>query len=106
MLPHLQDRAVAVKRYPGGVAHEAFWEKDLPLYAPAWISHTLVPRKAGGRPPIKYAVVSGPEVLAWMAAHDLVEIHPFLHRADHLDEPDFVAIDLDPGERAGTDAAI
>src|SRR3954467_11698619 len=56
LLPHFRDRPCAVKRFPDGVEGKAFWEKDLPLNAPDWISHTFVPRKSPNEPPIKYAV--------------------------------------------------
>lgn len=98
LLPHFQGRPCAVKRFPSGVHGEGFWEKDLPGYAPSWLSHTFVPRKDPSEPAIKYAVVDNAEVLAWLCNNDTIELHPFLHRAGDLNTPNFVAIDLDPGE--------
>ena len=98
LLPHFRGRPSAVKRFPRGTRAEAFWEKDLPGYAPAWLPRTLVPRKNPGEPPINYVVIDSPEVLAWLANHDTIELHPFLHRTGALDTPQFVALDLDPGE--------
>jgi bifunctional non-homologous end joining protein LigD len=45
LLPHLRDRPVTLKRYPDDVQGEAFWEKDLPSFAPKWVKSFPVPRK-------------------------------------------------------------
>lgn len=102
LLPHFRDRPCAVKRFPHGIHGEAFWEKDLPGYAPDWLPHTFVPRKDPSQPPIRYVDVDNPEVLAWLGNHDTIELHPFLHRSADLATPNFVAFDLDPGEAGDT----
>src|SRR6476661_2017355 len=48
LLPHLLNRPVTLKRIPDGVTGEAFYEKDLPSFAPEWIKTFPVPRRAGG----------------------------------------------------------
>jgi bifunctional non-homologous end joining protein LigD len=56
-----------------------------------------VPRRAGG-PDINYIVINDVATLAWCATVANLEIHPFLHRIPHLDQPPGVVFDLDPGE--------
>ena len=38
ILPHLQGRALTLKRYPDGVEGESFFEKRCPAYRPSWVS--------------------------------------------------------------------
>jgi bifunctional non-homologous end joining protein LigD len=47
LLPHLRDRPVTLKRYPDGIAAQAFYEKDAPAYTPEWIERFPVPRRSG-----------------------------------------------------------
>lgn len=37
LLPHLRDRPLTLKRYPDGVAGEAFYEKNCPAHRPPWV---------------------------------------------------------------------
>ena len=47
MLPHVRDRAVVMQRFPNGIRHEGFIQKDVPEYFPEWIK-TVTVKKAGG----------------------------------------------------------
>ncbi|HLH30303.1 MAG TPA: DNA polymerase ligase N-terminal domain-containing protein, partial [Terriglobia bacterium] len=47
-----------------------------------------------------YIVINDLLTLAWLANLANLEIHPFLHKAPHLDRPTAVVFDLDPGEGA------
>ena len=99
LLPHLEDRPLTLKRYPDGVAGEFFYEKDAPSFTPSWVRTVPVPRRGGG-PDIRYVVIDDLPSLVWAANLANIELHPFLHRADHLDQPGSVVFDLDPGEGA------
>jgi bifunctional non-homologous end joining protein LigD len=100
LLPHLERRPVALKRYPDGIAGKSFWEKDAPRYRPPWVKTAAVPRVHGG-PDIEYVLVNDARTLAWCANLAALELHPFLHRAPALHRPTAVVFDLDPG--AGRD---
>jgi bifunctional non-homologous end joining protein LigD len=49
----------------------------------------------------RYILINDRPTLAGLANLANVEIHPFLHRAPHIDQPTWIVFDLDPGE--GTD---
>ena len=100
LLPHLKDRPITLKRYPDGVGYAHFYEKDAPRYTPDWIRTYNVPRRSG-EAVIRYIVISDLPTLVWCANTANLELHPFLHKAPHIDRPTAVAFDLDPGE--GTD---
>ncbi len=97
LLPHLRNRPVTLKRFPDGVTGEAFYEKDLPGFAPEWIRTFPVPRHAGG-PDICYILINDLPTLTWCANAAALELHPFLHLTTDIHSPTSVVFDLDPGE--------
>jgi bifunctional non-homologous end joining protein LigD len=99
VLPHLAGRPITLKRYPDGIHAAHFYEKDAPRYTPDWVRTFDVPRRNGGS--IRYIVIDELATLVWCANTANLELHPFLHKAPHIDRPTAVAFDLDPGE--GTD---
>ena len=37
ILPHLKDRPLSFKRYPNGIAHQFFFQKDVPATFAPWL---------------------------------------------------------------------
>ena len=110
MLPHLACRAVTLKRYPDGVAHEHFFEKRCPSHAPEWVHTMVVPSRTrasrGGRGgdgdgTIRHCVVDDLPTLIWAANLAALELHVPMARADDPEHPSAVVLDLDPGPPAG-----
>ena len=100
LLPHLRDRPITLKRFPDGVFGEFFYEKDAPAFTPAWVKTAPVPRRETSGPDIRYIVINDQATLVWVASLATLELHPFLHRATHLDRPTAMVFDCDPGEGA------
>ena len=99
ILPHLKDRPVTLIRFPDGVTGEKFYEKNAPKFAPPWIrTFSVARRHEQGK--INYILINDAPTLAWCANLAAIELHPFLHRVPKLEQPTFVAFDLDPGEGA------
>jgi DNA ligase D-like protein (predicted polymerase) len=81
-------------RYPNGIEGEHFYQKRAPTTRPAWIevvelhfpsgrtAEELVPRDAAS--------------LAWLANLACLELHPHPVRAEDLEHPDELRVDLDP----------
>jgi len=42
LVPHLRNRPLTLKRYPDGVAGQAFYEKNCPSHRPPWLQTTKV----------------------------------------------------------------
>src|SRR3954447_22146791 len=99
LLPHLRDVPVSFKRYPDTIDGESFWEKDAPSFTPKFVKTFAVPRR-GGQSEIRYILINDIKTLTWLAEIGGIEIHPFLHRAPHIDRATSVVFDLDPGEGA------
>jgi bifunctional non-homologous end joining protein LigD len=81
-------------RYPNGIEGEHFYQKRAPESRPEWIevvelsfpsgrvAQEVVPRDAAS--------------LAWLANLACLELHPHPVRAEDLDHPDELRVDLDP----------
>lgn len=96
ILPHLQGRALTLKRYPHGVEAGFFFEKRCPDHRPAWVQ-TAVRHNAKS---MTVCLVNDLETLIWVANLASLELHVPLARAATPETPDSVVFDLDPGEPA------
>lgn len=98
ILPHLQDRALTLKRYPEGVEKEFFFEKRCPPHHPPWVKTAELRRDDGER--MTVCLVNDLETLLWVANLASLELHVPLARAGSPGTPDAMVFDLDPGEPA------
>jgi bifunctional non-homologous end joining protein LigD len=93
VLPHLDGRALTLKRYPNGVDAQFFYEKNAPSHRPEWVSTARVGS-------IDYVVVDHEATLVWLANLADLELHTSLALAREPERPTLVAFDLDPGPPA------
>jgi bifunctional non-homologous end joining protein LigD len=98
ILPHLQDRALTLKRYPNGVDQDFFFEKRCPSHHPAWVKTAEIGRDAGER--MTVCLVNDLSTLMWVENLASLELHVPLARAASPETPDSMVFDLDPGEPA------
>jgi DNA ligase D len=87
-------RPMALKRYVNGVEGEAFYQKRAPQSRPEWIE-TVELRFPSGRT-AEEVVVRDAAQLAWVVNLGCVDLHPHPVRADDLERPDELRVDLDP----------
>jgi len=95
ILPHLKDRPMVFTRYPNGIYGKAFYQKNVPEYAPDWLETFKI--ETGGQI-TEYVVINDIKSLVWAANQASIELHPWLSRTSSLENPDFVIFDLDPME--------
>jgi bifunctional non-homologous end joining protein LigD len=81
-------------RYPNGIDGEYFYQKRAPQSRPPWIEAVSLSFPSGRT--AEEVVPRNPASLAWMANLACLELHPHPVRADDLDHPDELRIDLDP----------
>src|SRR5262249_24568614 len=87
-------RPTVLVRYPDGVGGDFFYQKRAPAARPPWIEVVSLRFPSG-----RSAEAGGPREappLARMANLACLELHPHAVRADHLDHPDELRVDLDP----------
>src|SRR5258706_6476255 len=87
-------RPMALKRYVNGVDGEAFYQKRAPESRPDWIE-TVELRFPSGRS-AREIVLRDPAQLAWVVNLGCVDLHPHPVRAEDLEHPDELRVDLDP----------
>lgn len=91
MLPFLEDRLLTVIRYPHGMFGEAFYQKNVPDYAPDFVETS----KSEG---IEYIVCNNMKTLLWLGNQIAIEFHiPF--QTINSKGPDEIVFDLDPPSR-------
>ena len=105
LLPHLEDRAIVMSRYPDGVDGGFFYEKQAPGHQPDWMPLAPLGSASKGGV-IEYVTARDAESLMWLANMGCIEIHPWLSRLRHVDLEDFAVFDLDPAEGAGWDKVV
>src|SRR5437764_12835238 len=81
-------------RYPNGVADEFFYQKRAPESRPEWIEVVTI-RFPSGRSADE-VVPRGAAALAWLANLACLELHPRPVRAEDMEHPDELRVDLDP----------
>jgi bifunctional non-homologous end joining protein LigD len=81
-------------RFPNGIDSEFFYQKRAPESRPDWIEVVTI-RFPSGRSADE-VVPRDAAALAWLANLGCIELHPHPVRADDLDHPDELRIDLDP----------
>src|SRR5688572_13689175 len=88
------DRPNVLVRYPNGIQEEFFYQKRAPASRPPWIE--IVSLKFPSGRTAEEIVPREPAALAWMANLACLELHPHPVRAEDLDHPDELRVDLDP----------
>jgi DNA ligase D-like protein (predicted polymerase) len=87
------DRPNVLVRYPDGIGGDYFYQKRAPK-RPDWIDAVTL-RFPSGRT-AEEIVPRDAAALVWMANLACLELHPHPVRADDLDHPDELRVDLDP----------
>jgi DNA ligase D-like protein (predicted polymerase) len=90
----IRDRPIVLKRYVNGAEGEAFYQKRAPTNTPEWLRTVTLSFPSG-----RFAdevVVNDAAGLAWVVNLGCIELHPHAVRANDLDHPDELRVDLDP----------
>jgi bifunctional non-homologous end joining protein LigD len=99
LVPHLAGRALTMKRYPGGVDQEYFFEKNAPMHRPDWVKTAPI-WSGSNRRTIHYILANDLPTLVWIANLASIELHPSLSLAADIATPTMIVFDLDPGPPA------
>src|SRR6185295_5683207 len=88
------NRPNVLVRYPNGIDGEFFFQKRAPASRPPWIDVVSLSFPSGRT--AEEVVPRDAAALCWMANLACLELHPHPVRAEDLDHPDELRIDLDP----------
>jgi bifunctional non-homologous end joining protein LigD len=95
ILPHLKDRPLSLKRYPNGIKEQFFFQKDAPESFAPWLRTEAIESDHTAAP-IHYVFAEDRASLLYLVNLGCIDHNPWMSRTPHLDNPDFVLIDLDP----------
>jgi DNA ligase D-like protein (predicted polymerase) len=87
-------RPMALKRFVNGAAGEAFFQKRAPENRPEWLRIATLSFPSGRT--ADEIVVDDAAGLAWVVNLGCIDLNPHPVRADDLDHPDELRVDLDP----------
>jgi bifunctional non-homologous end joining protein LigD len=95
ILPHLRGRPCSLVRGPDGVGGELFFQKHPGTLQIAGLKALDAALWPGHEPMMEIAT---PEALVNAAQMNVIEFHTWNSTVRHIDEPDRIVFDLDPGE--------
>lgn len=94
LLPHLEHRAMVMKRYPQGAHGEFFFQKRAPNPRPDWIDICSIEHSSGSV--IDFPVIRDLASLLWVINLGCIDLNPWYARCDDVNRPDYLHFDLDP----------
>ncbi|HEX3568475.1 MAG TPA: DNA ligase D [Candidatus Saccharimonadales bacterium] len=94
MLPYLKDRPCSLNRMPGGINGESFFQKNNE-HLPDWVPYADIFSDSNNGN-LRWIVGKDLNTLLYMVQLGCVEINPWNSRVGHLENPDWIVIDLDP----------
>ncbi|SFR71900.1 bifunctional non-homologous end joining protein LigD [Agromyces sp. CF514] len=87
-------RPMVLKRFVKGIGAEAFFQKRVPENHPDFVDTATLHYARGTS--AEEAVIRNPAALAWVVNLGCLDLNPHPVRAEDLDHPDELRVDLDP----------
>ncbi|MFF2371084.1 DNA polymerase domain-containing protein [Agromyces sp. NPDC058110] len=87
-------RPMVLKRFVKGIGAEAFFQKRVPENHPDFVDTATLHYARGTS--AEQAVIRNPAALAWVVNLGCLDLNPHPVRAEDLDHPDELRVDLDP----------
>jgi bifunctional non-homologous end joining protein LigD len=104
ILPHLKGRPQSQHRFPNGINGKSFYKKNMED-VPDWADTIKVESGSHGGF-VNYLICNDEPTLIYMANLACIEFNPWSSRKGSLEYPDWIVIDLDPGEKNTFDQVI
>lgn len=105
IIPYLKDRPQSLKRNPNGINDKGFFHKDAGDAAPEWVDSIELYSESADKE-IDYIVCNNKATLLYMNNLGCIEINPWNSRTKHLDNPDYLIMDIDPSDKSTFDEVI
>jgi bifunctional non-homologous end joining protein LigD len=96
ILPYLKDRPESLHRHPHGIHGQSFFQKDFDMKVPSFVETHKVWSESNDKE-INYLLCQNKETLLYLANLGCIELNPWNSRIGSLENPDYMIIDLDPG---------
>lgn len=103
MAPFVVDRPLALMRCPEGINGPKFFQKHAWRGINKAVGQFSDPKDKGGEPLIR---ITGFDGLMALVQSATLEIHPWGATTKSLEKPDFITMDIDPGEDVAWESVI
>jgi bifunctional non-homologous end joining protein LigD len=98
MIPHLKNRPQSLNRHPNGINGPSFYHKNMEVkQLPGWVQTTKVFSRSNSNE-IDYLICNDAATLVYMANLGCIEINPWHSVYTNPENPDYMMLDLDPGD--------
>ncbi|QHL89102.1 DNA ligase D [Nibribacter ruber] len=97
ILPYLKDRPESLLRNPNGIAKPGFFQKDAGDHTPEWVETKAIKAESTGQE-VDYIICQNKATLAYLNNLGCIQLNPWNSRLQSIDRPDYLVLDLDPGE--------
>jgi bifunctional non-homologous end joining protein LigD len=104
LLPHIEHRAMVMKRYPGGAYSDFFFQKRAPVPRPDWIDICSIEHGSGNV--IDFPIIRDLPSLLWVVNLGCIDLNQWYARCDDVNRPDYLHFDLDPVKGADFDDVL
>jgi bifunctional non-homologous end joining protein LigD len=94
LVPHMQGRPLSLKRYPNGIDHDYFFQKDASGF-PEWLHREELKDEEDAEAKTR-VICDDNASLLFLANLGCIDQNPYMSRVGSLEHPDFILIDLDP----------
>lgn len=105
VLPYLKDRPLSLNRFPNGISDKGFYHKNAGDIAPSWMKTAPVFSESNDKT-IDYLVCNNKASLLFIANLGCIEMNPWNSRVQHMENPDWMVIDIDPSDKNTFDEVI
>jgi bifunctional non-homologous end joining protein LigD len=96
ILPYLKNRPESMNRFPNGIAGPSFYQKDVDIdKIPSWLKTKKIFSESN-EADVNYLICNDKETLLYMANLGCIEINPWNSTTQHIDNPDWIVMDIDP----------
>ncbi|MBK9334654.1 MAG: DNA ligase D [Ignavibacteria bacterium] len=98
ILPYLKNRPESLNRHPNGIDAPGFYQKDMDVkQIPEWVKTEKI-YSTSNKKYIDYLICNDAATLIYMANLGCIEINPWNSVYMRPDNPDYMILDLDPGD--------
>lgn len=97
ILPYLKGRPQNMLRHPNGIKDKGFFHKDVSELNLDWQETVEIYSESNDKE-LRYLVCNDQATLTYMNQLGCIEINPWNSRIESLANPDYIVIDLDPGD--------
>lgn len=104
ILPYLRDRPQSLHRHPNGIEGSSFYQKDVGDQPPGWVKTKKIFSESNKKH-LTWLLCQDEATLAYLANLGCIELNPWHSRANKLERPDYLLIDLD-AKTCGFDTVV